>query len=81
MCFFDSTGGSIVFLAPIADAGSADVGQNFVQRAGDGIFYGFEEGQFFSDDIGSTAIKATIPASASSNLDKAVRGRQRYLEI
>jgi hypothetical protein len=66
-----SSGGSIVFLAPIADVGSADVGQNFVQRAGDGIFYGLEEGQFFSDDIGSTAISATIPAGASENLNLA----------
>lgn len=67
----NSSGGSIVFLAPVADVGSADVGQNFVQRVGDGIFCGLEEGQFFSDDIGSTAIRAQIPDSASSNLELA----------
>ena len=66
----NSQNGSIVFLAPIADVGSAVADQNFVQRAGSGIFYGLEEGQFFSDDIGSTAILAQIPIGTVDNLGK-----------
>ena len=66
----NSRNGSIVFLAPIANVGSAVADQNFVQRAGSGIFYGLEEGQFFSDDIGSTAIIAEIPNDTVNNLGK-----------
>ncbi len=64
----NSVNGAIVFLAPLANVGSADVGQNFVQRAGTGIFYGLNKGSFFSDDIGSTAILNSIPTGTLDNL-------------
>ncbi|MBT7370666.1 MAG: hypothetical protein HN816_08475, partial [Gammaproteobacteria bacterium] len=67
-----STNGTIVFLAPVADVGSAAVDQNFVQRAGGGIFYGLDQGSFFSDDIGSTNILNGIPSDTQTNLDAAL---------
>ena len=57
-----------MFLAPIADVGGTDVGQNFVQRAGVGIFYGLDQGSFFSDDIGNTAILNSIPSDTLADL-------------
>ncbi|MCZ6503900.1 MAG: hypothetical protein O6945_15480, partial [Gammaproteobacteria bacterium] len=68
----NSEEGAIVFLAPVADVGSAVVGQNFVQRADVGIFYGLEQGQFFSDDIGGTAILNTIPGNTLENLSSGI---------
>ncbi len=56
-----SSDGAIIFLAPVADVGSAVSDQNFVQRSPTGIFYGLEQGQFFSDDIGATGILSSIP--------------------
>jgi Repeats of unknown function (DUF5649) len=64
----NSAAGSIIFLAPVADVGSAEVGQNFVQRADAGIFYGLDQGQFFSDDIGGTIILSTIPDTTLADL-------------
>jgi hypothetical protein len=63
-----SDSGTIVFLAPVASVGSTDASQNFVQRAAQGIFYGLNEGQFFSDDIGNTQVLVTIPAATTANL-------------
>ena len=60
--------GAVVFLAPLADVGGTDADQNFVQRSDNGIFYGLDAGQFFSDDIGSTAILGTIPADTTDKL-------------
>jgi hypothetical protein len=57
--------GSISFLAQVANVGSTDPEQNFVQRAGGGIYYGLVSGQFFSDDIGTSQILVNAPASAS----------------
>ncbi len=67
-----ATSGAIVFLAPVANVGSAEATQNFVQRSGGGIFYGLEEGSFFSDDIGSTLILNTIPQGAQDNVRNAL---------
>jgi hypothetical protein len=64
----NSSGGAIVFLAPVADVGSAVVGQNLVQRADAGIFYGLDEGQFYSDDIGGSIILTTIPENTMDDL-------------
>jgi hypothetical protein len=64
-----SESGSIVFLAPIADVGSSDPGQNFVLRAGGGIFYGLDQGNFFSDDIGSSNILNSVPSATAGNLN------------
>jgi hypothetical protein len=64
--------GSISYLAQVASVGTTDPGQNFVQRAGGGIFYGLVAGQFFSDDIGNSQILVTAPASATASLDSLV---------
>jgi hypothetical protein len=64
------SGGTIVFLAPVADVGGKENDQNFVQRATDGIFYGLDAGKFFSDDIGTSAILNTIPAQTQTNLNE-----------
>lgn len=63
-----SGSGSISYLSQVASVGSVDPNQNFVQRAGGGIFYGLVAGQFFSDDIGASQILATAPTSVSSSL-------------
>jgi hypothetical protein len=52
----------------VADVGSAVVGQNLVQRADVGIFYGLDEGQFYSDDIGGSIILTTIPENTMDDL-------------
>ncbi|MFN3239203.1 MAG: hypothetical protein ACE37D_19400, partial [Pseudomonadales bacterium] len=57
--------GSISFLAQVANVGSTDPEQNFVQRAGGGIYYGLVSGQFFSDDIGTSQILVNAPAGAA----------------
>jgi hypothetical protein len=67
-------GGAISFLAPQADVGATSTDQNFVQRASGGIFYGLENGRFFSDDIGATAILNTIPANVVNELQVAANG-------
>jgi hypothetical protein len=67
-----SDAGTIVFLAPVASVGSTDGSQNFVQRAAQGIFYGLNEGQFFSDDIGNTQVLVTIPQATSANLSSVI---------
>ncbi|MEM7363002.1 MAG: hypothetical protein AAF525_03200 [Pseudomonadota bacterium] len=60
-----STNGSIVWVAPIADVGSQEPDQNFVQRAENGgIFFGLERGQFFSDDIGTASLLSVVPTSS-----------------
>jgi hypothetical protein len=53
-------------VAPIADVGGSDPAQNFVQRAGAGIFYGLETGQFYSDDIGGSQILSSAPVSTGN---------------
>ena len=63
-----SANGSIVFLAPLANVGSQAQDQNFVQRASEGIFYGLEQGQFFSDDIGATPILQDIPSDVETRV-------------
>lgn len=67
-----STNGSIVFLAPVADVGSTDADQNFVLRAGGGIFFGLDQGSFFSDDLGSTAILNSLPTGSEANVADAL---------
>jgi len=62
-------GSEIVFLAPVANVGSPEPNDNFVQRADAGIFYGLEQGKFFSDDIGATAILTQVPAGTVENLE------------
>jgi hypothetical protein len=64
----NSEAGTIVFLAPVASVGSTDASQNFVQRAAQGIFYGLNAGQFFSDDIGNTQILVAIPQGTTADL-------------
>jgi hypothetical protein len=64
-----SGSGSISYLSQVASVGSVKAGQNFVQRAGDGIFYGLVAGQFFSDDIGASQVLTTAPSSVASSLD------------
>jgi hypothetical protein len=68
----NSTNGNIVLLAPLADVGSADAGQNFVLRSGVGVFYGLDQGSFFSDDIGSTNILNSLPSSTNINIAEAL---------
>ena len=67
-----SAAGAIIYLAPTANVGSAAVDQNLVQRSGVGVFYGLDQGSFFSDDIGSTSILNSIPTGAQSNLEVAL---------
>ncbi|MBD3647978.1 MAG: hypothetical protein HUJ31_11140, partial [Pseudomonadales bacterium] len=60
--------GSIIYLAPIADVGTAD--NPLIQRTDSpqgGIFYGLEQGQVFSVDIGLSRLLATIPNSFNLN--------------
>ncbi|MBO6656344.1 MAG: hypothetical protein JJ934_05600, partial [Pseudomonadales bacterium] len=67
-----STNGSIVFLAPVANVGSTDADQNFVLRAGSGIFFGLDQGSFFSDDLGATAILNSLPTGSETNVSEAL---------
>ncbi|MFT7137809.1 MAG: hypothetical protein ACI9B8_000221, partial [Sulfitobacter sp.] len=64
-----SGSGAISYLSQVASVGTADADQNFVQRAGGGIFYGLVNGQFFSDDIGASQVLATAPASVDAALN------------
>jgi filamentous hemagglutinin family protein len=64
-----SGSGAISYLSQVASVGTADAGQNFAQRAGGGIFYGLVTGAFFSDDIGTSQVLATAPASVNSSLN------------
>ncbi len=64
--------GAISFLAQVASVGTTDANQNFVQRAGGGIFYGLVTGQFFSDDIGTSQILVNAPTSATASIDSLV---------
>ena len=60
-----SANGSIVWVAPVADVGSQEPDQNFVQRAENGgIFFGLERGQFFSDDIGTASLLSAAPTTS-----------------
>ncbi len=72
------SGGAIVFLAPSADVGSANVGQNFVQRSSVGIFYGLDQGSFFSDDIGGSSILNSIPSDTIANLTNATQSATSF---
>ena len=66
--------GAIIFLAPAANVGSVAADQNFVQRAASGIFYGLDEGRFFSDDIGSTSLLQTVPDGAVVSFGSLLNG-------
>ncbi|MBL4679587.1 MAG: hypothetical protein JKY88_02540, partial [Pseudomonadales bacterium] len=63
------SGGTISFLAPVANVGAAELGQSFVQSAADGIFYGLGTGKFFSDDIGSSQILNIAPPGLDTTFD------------
>ena len=71
--------GAIVFLTPTADVGAISADQNFVQRADVGVFYGLDQGQFFSDDIGTTSILSTIPDTTFGDLNSTLDGLQASL--
>ncbi|MEX2487918.1 MAG: hypothetical protein WD356_00145, partial [Pseudomonadales bacterium] len=61
-----SSQGSIIYLSPTADVGTAD--NPLVQRAetaGEGIFYGLSQGEAFSVDIGVSQILPNAPSGFS----------------
>ncbi|MCB1644659.1 MAG: hypothetical protein KDI36_04360 [Pseudomonadales bacterium] len=63
-----SSNGLIAYLAPTANVGTTT--NNFVQRAesaNGGIFYGLQQGQFFSVDVGSSPTLATLNSAVTTD--------------